>query len=112
MKKPVSKLTRDGEFQEWAGAAFKGLVVCIFSMFTFFVSQLNSSLALLTSQLRTMEAHQVETDKHVAAIEISREINMESYKKVVSDVQDMKTQIVQNTMRLQTVADFVAKRYK
>lgn len=108
----MTKRKLDPQIQEWAGAAFKGLIVCIFGMFTFFVNQLNGSLTSLTAQLKNMEGHQIETDKRVAAIEVSREINLEAYKKVVSDVQDMKTQMVQNTMRLQTIADFVAKHYK
>lgn len=106
------KITSDAKFQEWIWNVFKALSFLVFSMFTFYVAQLNSSITSLTAQLRVMENHQVDTDKRVLAIEVSRDINMESYKKVVSDVQDMKTQMVQNTMRLQTIADFVAKHYK
>jgi hypothetical protein len=105
-------MNTDEQFKEWLTAGFKGLVVCIFSMFTFFVSQLNTSIGSLTAQLRAMEDHQIQTDKRVAAIEVSREINMEAYKKVVGDVQEMKVQMVQNTMRLQTVAEFVSKHIK
>lgn len=97
---------------EWLGNAFKGLVICIFSMFTFFVSQLNTSISSLTAQLKTMELHQVEIDKRVAAIEISREINMSGYSKLIQDVQDMKATALQNTMRLQTISDFVSKHFK
>lgn len=100
------------QVQDWVNSAFKGLVICIFSMFTFFVNQLNGSINSLTTQLKSMESHQVESDKRIAAIEVSREINMASYQKLVSDVSEMKQSMIQNTMRLQTISDFVSKHFK
>lgn len=100
------------QVQEWLSAGFKSLVFCVFTMFTFFVSQLNTSISSLTVQLRSMEAHQVDSDKRIAAIEIARENTMGQYTQVVKDVAEMKTSLVQNTMRLQNLAEFVTKHFK
>lgn len=99
-------------FLEMAGTVFKGLVLVIFSMFTFFVNQLNNNIASLTMQLKETELHQVESDKRIAAIEIARDTTMKGYDRLLSDFAEMKIQMTQNTMRLQTVADFVSKHVK
>jgi hypothetical protein len=106
-------------FDTWFGDAFKGLVFVVFALFSFFVHQLNGNISALTDQLKTMEAHQVKTDERVLQIEVSRQVNMEEYKKVVGDVQksmqdiqDIKNNVGQMTIRIQTLADFVAKRSK
>lgn len=108
----MTKSLLSAGFEEWVSSAVKGLFICIFSMFTFFASQLSSNIAVLTTQFTSM-------DKRISAIEISREVTMEAYKKVVSDVeksrtdiQDLKSELAQLGMRIQTVADVVAKHLK
>lgn len=97
--------------QEWIGNGIKSLVFCVFAMFTFFVHQLNDSIGKLTEQLHTIEAHQIEADKRIAAIEVSRQVSMVGYEKLQSDVQDMKTQLIQMVARTQTIADFIATNF-
>lgn len=98
--------------QEWISNSIKYLAVCVISMGVYVFNNLNDTLKQMNVQLRVMEAHQIETDKRVAAIEVSREINMSSYQKLISDVSDMKQSMVQLTVRVQTIADFMAKRVK
>lgn len=93
-------------------ALIRGLGVVLFAVATYFMSQLNGSISDLTKQLRVMEIHQIEADKRIATIETSREINMQSYTKLLSDVQDMKTTMIQNTMRTQTISDFISSNFK
>lgn len=100
------------DFQSLLGAGFKSLVFVVFSLFTFFVNQLNGTIASLTSQLKTMEIHQIDTDKRVSAIEVAREINTTSFQKALQDIQEMKATLIQNTMRVQTISDFVVKNLK
>ncbi len=99
-KKPVT--------QDWVDTGIKSLVFCVFTMFTFFVHQLNDSIAKLTEELHTIEVHQIEIDKRVLEIEVSRKISIAGYEKVVQDVQDLKTQMVQLVARTQTIADFIS----
>lgn len=98
--------------QEWISNGIKYLAVCVISMGVYVFNNLNKTLEQMNVQLRVMEAHQIETDKRVAAIEVSREINMASYQKMVADVSEMKQSMIQITMRVQTIAEFVAKRGK
>jgi hypothetical protein len=97
---------------EWISTGFKYLVVCIVSMGLFVFNNFSKSVDGLTVQLRAMEQHQVDTDRRVAAIEVSREVNMSSYSKLVQDVQEMKASLMQVTMRLQSISEFVAKHFK
>lgn len=113
----MPKKSSDPQVQEWLSAGFKGLVITVFTIATAAVNQLSNNISSLTSQLKTMEAHQIDTDKRVAAIEVSREINLEAYKKVVSDVsksvldiQEVKNQLNVVSLRVQTIADFVARK--
>lgn len=109
--------------QEWVNTILKSLAVALISLGVFVFTNLNrnveqSFFALnetikgLTTQLKAMETHQIDTDKRVAAIEVAREINMSGYQKLISDVQEMKNTMLQNTMRLQTISDFVSKHFK
>lgn len=104
--------SNDNQIQEWVNTGFKSLAFCVFTMFTFFVNQLNNNIDGLTKTLKSMEDHQVESDKRIAEIETSRKISMVGYDKLVSDVGEMKASMIQNTMRLQTISDFVAKHIK
>lgn len=98
--------------QSWLDTAIKSLAFCVFTMFTFFVNQLNSNIKDLTTQLRSLELHQVEEDKRISVIEVSREINMAGYQKLIADVADMKLQLTQMMARQQTISDFVSKHVK
>lgn len=109
--------------QEWVSAGFKSLIVCVISMGVFVFNSnskntesafviLNQTLKELNLQLKTMESHQVETDKRVQAIEVARELNQTSYQKLITDVGDLKMQVTQLTMRIQTMSDFIVKRVK
>lgn len=91
---------------------FKAAGFCIFSMFTFFVNNLNSNIKDMTAELRVMEEHQVKSDERIAEIEVSRKVGMADYEKVRSDVLDMKTTLIQLSMRVQTIADVVSKHWK
>lgn len=106
---------KNDSFQEWLGTVLKSLTVCLVSLgvyvFNTNFSSLNGNLKELTQQLKTMEQHQVETDKRVAAIEVSREINMAGYQKVLQDITEMKQGVVNLTLRIQTIADFVANNF-
>lgn len=97
--------------QGWVDNGIKSLVFCVFAMFTFFVHQLNDNIAKLTEQLHAIEIHQVESDKRIVAIEVSRQVNMVTYEKVIQDVTDMKTQLTQLVARMQTMADFVSNNF-
>lgn len=118
---------KDSLLQDWLGAAFKSLIVCVVSMGVFVFNNLNKNVEMtfgalnksidsLNDQLKVMETEQVkfraETDKRVSAIEVARQINMAGYEKLLNDVQEMKASMIQNTMRLNTIAEFVAKRSK
>lgn len=114
---------KETSIQEWIGAGFKSLIVCVISLGVFVFNNLNQNvetsfgalnknIEALTSQLKTMEGHQVETDKRVSAIEVAREINGAGYQKLLSDVADLKSGQLQNSMRLQTLGDFMAKHFK
>lgn len=101
--------------QDWLSAGFKALLSAVIAIGVYVFNSnsqsLTKSIELLTTQLRTMEQHQIETDKRVLAIEVSREINQSGYQKVVSDVQDMKATVLQLNVRMQTVSDFIAKHF-
>lgn len=108
------------DLQEWLSAGFKALIVSVVSMGVFVFNNLNKNVETsfgalndniknLTSQLKAMEDHQVETDKRVSAIEVAREINTAGYQKLLSDVQEMKINLalVQNT-----ITAFLSKKSK
>lgn len=98
--------------QEWIDNGIKSLAFCVFAMFTFFVNQLNGNISKLTEQLRLLEVHQVDSDKRIAEIEISRKVSLVGYEKIVQDVQDLKLQMTQLVARTQTIADFVSTNFK
>lgn len=98
------------DLTDWLAIAFKSMIFVLFTVFTFFVNQLNGSIASLTAQLKVMEFHQIETDKRVLAIEVSREGAVRQYEKLISDVSELKTSVTQLTMRTQTIADFIVKK--
>lgn len=98
--------------QDWINVGFKSLVFAVFSLFTFFVSQLNSSITGLTSEIRIMEAHQTDSDKRILAIEVSRDSNGPAYQKLLGDVSDLKTSMIEVRMRQQTISDFVVKNLR
>lgn len=117
------KPKEESEVVKWGLAALKWLAGVICGLLVYFANQttatitasvnlLNVSITSLTTQLKAMELHQIEADKRIAEIETSRKINMVGYDQVVRDVQEMKTTLIQNTMRLQTVSDFVSKHFK
>lgn len=109
-------MARKNEIQEWLGTGFKAVLGALLVIATYVFnnssSNLTKSIELLTAQLRAMEMHQIDTDKRVAAIEVSREINLSSFQKIQTDVQDTKTNVLQLTMRLQTISDFISRHFK
>lgn len=97
------------QMHEWFGDALRGLVICIVSLCTYFVSQLGRNIEGLTTQLKVMEVHQVEADKRIQAIEVNRDSKVKDLDKMATDVQEMKLQISQMSMRVQIIADVMSK---
>lgn len=99
-------------FTELLDNIIKPLAIVVFAMFSFFVHQLNDNIKGLSDEIHLVSSRQVKDEERIQAIEVARQITMPGYEKLQSDVQDMKTQLIQLVARTQTIADFVANNYK
>lgn len=108
--------------QEWLNSGFKALLVAVISIGIYVFNSFNKNVDLsfgalnetikgLTAQLKIMENHQVETDKRVLAIEVSREISMTGYQALQKTVTETSQNVIQLNMRVQTIADFMASSF-
>lgn len=100
------------QLQQWLAEGFKYAVLCIVSLSTFYLSQFNKNLEGLTAQLKVMQEQQNADRERIKVIEVSRTENMDSYKRLLNDFSDMKTMVVQLTMRVQTMGEVIAKHWK
>lgn len=90
--------------QDWIDTVLKSVTIALISLGCFVFNNLNNGL-------KDMAAHQVDSDKRILAIEVSRDTRMASYDRLLQDVSEMKQTMVQLTMRIQTIADFMASSF-
>lgn len=102
--------------QEWLNSGFKGLLIALLSIGVYVFNSNSTSLSHaieeLTTELRVVQANQIKTNEKVQAIEVSRAASIPGYEKLQSEVQDIKTQVIQIVARQQTLADFVVGNSK
>lgn len=91
--------------QKWIEAGFRGLMVCVCGLIVFSYQELNTTMKELTTVTRAIELR-------VTTIEAERAMNKDGYKLLQQDVQNAKVDLSQLTVRVQTLADFVANTFK
>lgn len=93
---------KNTDLQTWFEAAFRAVIVVTISLVAHTYNQLNGTMSELGATLRAIELR-------VASIEVDRSNVKERYASVLTDIQELKLQISQLTIRTQTLADFIAK---
>lgn len=88
--------------EDWVNSGLKGLAVVTCGLVAYSYQELNGTMRELTSVTRAIELR-------VTAMEADRNAKLEQYKTTLSDVQDLKVQMSQVAIRIQTLADFVAR---
>lgn len=96
-KKPELQLSM------WIEWAFKVAINGIASLAIYFTAQLSSTV-------KDIQAHQVETDKRVTAIESSRETNMPRYLSLETEFQNVRVAIEGIKVRLDQMDKLPEKR--
>lgn len=91
--------------QDWLTSAIRCLAFVVFTMFTFFVNQLNSNISSLTTELKAIETHIVKSDERISAIEVSRADGRDTYKKLIVDFDEIKSQTLLNTTNIQVIKE-------
>lgn len=88
--------------EEWVNSGLKGLAVVTCALVAYSYRQLDGTMRELTSVTRAIELR-------VNSIEADRNAKLDQFKTIVTDVQELKVQMSQVTIRIQTLADFVAR---
>lgn len=84
--------------ESWTEWGFRALII---GVIVYYNAQLNASLSGLTIAITALQAHLNETDKKVLAIEVSREVNREGYKKLLDDFDVIRMQVNTNSLQIQ-----------
>lgn len=89
---------------DWFVWAFRSMVGLIGAMVLFYanqtVSQLTVSIDELTKTVRSMSEHLIDSDRRIAAIEVSRSENMSRYYKALDQVDQLVRDMDANKSRI------------
>lgn len=89
--------------EDWLTWCFRSLIGCFCALICFYSNQMSSGLT-------TVSAHLIESDKRIAAIEVSRNENMGRYQKSLDQIQEMQKDILEIRIKLGSIEQSLANQ--
>lgn len=100
------------DLQEWRHWLVKGVIGLLFWFGNNSLSALNTSIKDLGLVLNSIQVHQIETDKRIAAVETAREANLPRYLRMEQDFEVMKQDIAVNKAHVEEIFSFLGRRVR